>query len=163
MSRRIFSITLAAVICLGLIGTSARATFHLWKVKEVFSNADGSVQFIELFDSSNNEQLVSGHQLKATSDAVTKTFTIPSNLGTSATANHHLLFTTPGFGSLSGGVTPIIRFPIRLDPGRSLRLALPTSRLIFQTWILLVLPAPACRKRAFVRSPTPTRLVPPIS
>ena len=35
----------------------AEASFHLWKVQEVFTNADGSVQFIELFNNNPGRAL----------------------------------------------------------------------------------------------------------
>ena len=42
----------AGVTCSAMLAASpALAAFHLWQVKEVFSNSDGSVQFIEMFDS----------------------------------------------------------------------------------------------------------------
>jgi serralysin len=84
------------------VAVPAYATFHLWKFDEVFSNADGSVQFIEMMDASNGENLVGGKQLKSS----TNTFTVPTNLPSSTTANHHMLFATAGFGALGGGVTP---------------------------------------------------------
>lgn len=85
-----------------LITAPAQASFHLWRFSEIFSNADGSVQFIEMLDGSNNEQFVGGMQLKST----TNTFNIPANLPSSSTANHRMLFATSGFGLLAGGVTP---------------------------------------------------------
>ncbi len=102
---------LAASALLFMVITPAHASFHLWRIAEVFSSTDGSVQFIEMVDNFAGENLVGGHQLQATSDGVTNTFTIPSNLPSSATANHRLLFATPGFGSLAGGVTPDYTLP----------------------------------------------------
>jgi hypothetical protein len=85
----------------------ARAAFHLWQVKEVFSTSDGSVQFVEMFDSFGGETLVNGFTLKANSDGNIKTFTFPSNItGTPGS----MLIATSGFGSLSGGVTPDFTF-----------------------------------------------------
>jgi len=109
----------STVFLLLLAANPTHAAFHLWHVKEVFSNADGSVQFIELFNSFSNEQFVQGHRLIANSDGVIKTFTIPSNLvppaGTT-TANTHFLVATPSFGSLPGAVTPNYTLP---DPSVS--------------------------------------------
>jgi hypothetical protein len=95
-----------------LLSPDARAAFHLWHVKEVFSNADGSVQFIELFDSFAGERLIAGHSVIANSDGVIKTFSIPANLPTTpSTANTHFLLATPGFNLLPGGVTPNFTLP----------------------------------------------------
>ena len=80
MKRFYFAAPLAALVTLSFAANSASAAFHLWQVKEIFSNHDGTVQFIELFDSFANEQFVSGQVLRANSDGVIKNFTIPSNL-----------------------------------------------------------------------------------
>ena len=60
--------------------------FHLYDIKEVFSNADGSVQFVELFTSFNNQQFLSGHTIVASQDASTNTFTFAGS-GPSPTAS----------------------------------------------------------------------------
>jgi len=49
-------------------------------VKEVFTNASGSVQFVEMFDSFGGETLTNGFALTANSDGNIKTFTFPGNL-----------------------------------------------------------------------------------
>jgi hypothetical protein len=96
---------------------AARAAFHLWHVKEVFTNADGSVQFIELFNSNPGEQFVINHPLRSNSDGVIKTFTIPSSLPNSpSTTNTHMLIATPAFASLPGAVTPDYTLPAGLVP-----------------------------------------------
>jgi serralysin len=87
---------------------SAKAAFHLWQVKEVFTNASGSVQFVEMFDSFGGEVFTSGTTLTANSDGNIKTFTFPSDL--SGNTPGSLLIATSGFGSLPGGVTPDFTF-----------------------------------------------------
>ncbi len=107
-----FTSLLLVVLATLLTPASVHASFHLWKVQEVFTNADGSVQFIELFDNNLNEQFVAGHQLKATSDGVTKTFTFPGNLSPPPdTTGRTMLIATPGFAALTGGVTPDFTLP----------------------------------------------------
>lgn len=101
------SAPLAALVGLALAVNPARATFHLWDIVEAYSNFDGSVQFVEMFDASNFENQMAGRQLKSSSH----TFTIPANLTTTATANHRLLFATDGFAALAGGVTPDFVIP----------------------------------------------------
>ena len=88
---------LAVLVALAPI-PSAKAAFHLWNVKEVFSNADGSVQFVEMFDNSGFENSVSGFKLRSNSDGVIKEFTFPGNLVNSTPG--HMLIATSGFGSL---------------------------------------------------------------
>ena len=103
---------LAAVVTVATVfGTatrSAEAAFHLWHVKEVFTNASGSVQFVEMFDSFSFETSTSGLSLTANSDGNIKTFTFPGNLSGSTPGS--LLIATTGFGSLPGGITPDFTF-----------------------------------------------------
>ncbi|HEX4415692.1 MAG TPA: PEP-CTERM sorting domain-containing protein [Lacipirellulaceae bacterium] len=88
------------------------AAFHLWHVKEAYSNADGSVQFIEMFDSFSGENFVGSLTIQANSDGNIKTFTFPSSLDTTKdTANHSILIATPGLAGLPGGVTPDFTLP----------------------------------------------------
>ncbi len=112
MIRSYFAPLVVVLILLAVSVPSANAAFHLWHVKEVFSNADGSVQFIELFDSFSNEQFVANHALRANSDGVIRNFVLPSNLpNTPSTASSHMLIATPGFTSLPGAVTPNFTLP----------------------------------------------------
>jgi len=92
-----------------LVPFAAGAAFHLWDITEVYSNDDGSVQFIELYTSTNNQDELIGHTL--VSDLAT--FTFPTDLdpdgmgdGNNATGNHHMLVATPAFASQPGAVTP---------------------------------------------------------
>ncbi len=75
------------------------ATFHLWKIDQIYSNTSGNVQFVELADSANGETLVGGQTLTSNGH----TFTFPSDLpaGTS-TAGHHMLLATSGYSVLAG-------------------------------------------------------------
>ena len=106
MSRRL---AISALVCvLWSSTTPANATFHLWEIKEVYSNADGSVQFIELFTPSNNQQ--STFNTSITTIFNTNTFIFPTNTPF-PTANQRLLLATAGFESLPGGVTPDFNIP----------------------------------------------------
>ena len=106
-----FRATAGLIVLVSTVFTCARAEafFHLWSFTEFFSNADGSVQFIELHTSSNNEHFASGAQIRSLSTG--NVFTFPSNLSSSATANKRLLIATPGFGGLSGAVSPDFTLP----------------------------------------------------
>jgi hypothetical protein len=87
--------------------TPARAAFHLWKIQEIFSNQDGTVQFIELFTTASTEFFLSNHQITATSDGVLRTFTLNHDLGGApSTSNRTFLIATASFGGLAGAVTP---------------------------------------------------------
>lgn len=92
---------------------SALAAFHLWTINEIYSSADGSVQFIEFFTSSCCENFVGGQTIRCTESAPPNTvhdFVIPSNLAGS-TAGKTFLVATPAFGALPGGVAPDYTMP----------------------------------------------------
>lgn len=89
---------------LALVGV-ARAGSHLWEINEIFSNYDGTIQFIELKEptGASFEVNLAGHELISVSTG--NMFVIPVNL-TPPTANKHLLFGTPAFAALPGAPTP---------------------------------------------------------
>ncbi|HZL34134.1 MAG TPA: PEP-CTERM sorting domain-containing protein [Tepidisphaeraceae bacterium] len=98
-----------AATCAGGLGlpSIARATFHEWRIDELYSNASGTVQFIELQQPSfefDDERFV-GSQILAES-ALGHSFTFPSNLPGVPVADQNFLVATPGFASLPGAPTP---------------------------------------------------------
>jgi hypothetical protein len=74
---------------------AAERTFHTFIISEVYSNADGSVQFIELRENLNfnGQHFLVGHALTASNAAGTDehVFTFPTNLPSSATASRRVL------------------------------------------------------------------------
>ena len=81
-------------------GVPAWSGVHLWRIEEVYSNADGSVQFIEMTtccNSAGGEIFLSGSRLTSNSH----TFIFPGNL-TTATPNDHVLLATDGYDALPG-------------------------------------------------------------
>ena len=89
---------------------SAHAAFHFYDIQEIFSNADGSVQFIELFTADTGQEFLSGHTLRL------EQITPPSSLSTfnfsngpSPTENRTLLIGTASLIAL--GVTPDFIIP----------------------------------------------------
>jgi hypothetical protein len=109
---RVFALTL-------LLWTPlAQASFHLFRIEQLYTNADGSVQFVVLQEStgSNGENLWAGQVLRATDGTgAQKTFQFPSNLPSSATANRSVLVATPGFAAL-GLVAPDFTMPAGFLP-----------------------------------------------
>lgn len=97
-TRRAFAGTVLAV----LLTHGASADFHLNDIVEIFSNADGTIQYIEMRATANNEHVMAGHSFTSNS----KTFVFPSNLPSSNTLNRPWLMATAGFASLPGAVTP---------------------------------------------------------
>lgn len=97
---------LLSVLLMVLAAAPARAVFHGYGITEIFSSADGSVQFVRLDTFSSGQNLFAGITLTCTRGAITHTFTFPTNLPSSATANRSVLIATSNFASLQGGVTP---------------------------------------------------------
>ncbi len=96
------------LICVALLTPAAPralAGSHLWVIHEVFSSADGSVQFIEMKEccGANNEIFLNGKWIL--SDTTGNQFDFPGNLPC-CTANQHLLLATAAFAALPGAPTP---------------------------------------------------------
>jgi hypothetical protein len=101
-----------------LVATFARAEFHTFQIEQMYSNADGSVQFVVLHESQgmNGENFLGGQVLTSTHMGVTKTYIFPTNLpggsmycdgyygcytNASPTANSRVLIGTAGFAALN--------------------------------------------------------------
>ena len=97
----------AATGTLLLFGTGAvaMAGSHTWDVWEIFSNADGTVQFIELRETNgtSGEIGLGSHQMKAHPSETL--FTITHNVA-SPTTNKSFLLATAAFAALPGAPTP---------------------------------------------------------
>ena len=96
-----------ATACLGafLCASPVDAGSHLWDLSEVYSNADGTIQFIELHQPTSAccETNMSGKWVRSISTG--NQFDIPANL-TGNTAFQYLLLGTAGFAALPGAPTP---------------------------------------------------------
>jgi hypothetical protein len=99
---------LLGLACVALVVSPASAFFHLWRFTEFFSNADGSVQFIEMASLGTGETFAQGATI--TSSSTGKVFTFPTNL-TGNTLNKRLLIATSGFGTLQGAVAADFALP----------------------------------------------------
>ncbi len=112
-----------AAAALAWLALPAMATYHTWKIEQLYSNADGTLQFIVLHESEgeDGENLLRGHTLTSTRAGVTKTYTFNRDLpgGTggyygapSPTANKRVLIATAGIAQL-GPVPPDYLVPER--------------------------------------------------
>lgn len=92
----------------------ALAGSHTWDVNEIFSNADGTIQFIELFEANGtpNEIGLPGHNLTSNSN----TFLIPGSPLTPPTTNKFYLIATQAFADLPGAPTPDAIIPSAMVP-----------------------------------------------
>jgi hypothetical protein len=98
-----------AICALGIaFAGNAAATFHLYKINELFSNADGSIQFIELAEGPDldGQNLLGGNSISVSQvGATTHSFMFTKDLPSIITHNTSVLIATQGFADL-GIVTP---------------------------------------------------------
>jgi hypothetical protein len=96
--------SLVLVLALACHAAPAAALFHLWDVSEVFTNAERSVQFIEFFTNSSDQNVLGNHFVETYIDNVMQAqFTIPSDLSaTPSTAGRFFLIATPAFAAAAG-------------------------------------------------------------
>ena len=105
MNMRQMSVSGAAVLLAA--GTPAFAASHSWDIVELFSNAAGTIQFIELQEVAGmmNEINLAGKWVRSVSTG--NQFDFPGNLPcTGCTADKYLLLATAGFAALPGAPTP---------------------------------------------------------
>jgi hypothetical protein len=106
-----------AGIALGLIASAASAGFESWRFDELYSNADGTLQYIVLkeaagFNNMNNLGLLG---MIATHKGDQKFFDFGHDLGSTATANKRMLIATQAVAD-TGRITPDYVMPDRFLP-----------------------------------------------
>ncbi len=79
MFTKLFTQICLASILLVASG-SAIATFHLWQIKELYSDAGGTVQFIKLTALAGGQQFIGGRTITSSQAGVTRSFTFPTDL-----------------------------------------------------------------------------------
>ena len=91
-------------LCLILMSpTSTQADAHNWLISEIFSSADGTVQFVEFTNEDDDEQFMSAENLQNNAG---QTYNFPADLPTSFTANRRLLVGTAAYAALPGAPAP---------------------------------------------------------
>ncbi|MEE8143380.1 MAG: hypothetical protein V3T77_09795 [Planctomycetota bacterium] len=105
MMRPTLLVGFVSLILVVFLGVPGFAGSHSWRINEIFSNADGTVQFIEMKECCGfgSEILIGGKYVR--SDIAGNEFIFADNL-TENTANRHLLLATPAFAALPGAPTP---------------------------------------------------------
>jgi hypothetical protein len=107
-------LALAVIAVLGAAPASAKS--HLWKFTEVFSNADGSVQFIEMFvfdPAGTAETQLKNFPLSSNANV----YVFPNNLPNQNTFERWILIATPAFAALPGAPVPDYIIPANFfDP-----------------------------------------------
>jgi len=89
-------------------GGPASAKNHLWKFTELFSNADGTIQFIEMQECCGSDVEVQMASADLVSNA--NVYHFPNNL-VGPTAHTWILIATAGFAALPGAPTPDFILP----------------------------------------------------
>jgi len=87
--------------------SSAHASFHTWRIEQIFSNADGTIQFVVLHEAAgaNGQNFWAGLPFTSTRAGVTNSLQFDRNLPSGATAGRRALLATKGFKDL-GLVVP---------------------------------------------------------
>src|SRR5258705_10289368 len=99
--RWLRNLLLAAVVSWA---PAAGATFHLWSMSELYSNADGTIQFLEMTALTGGQQFLNGHILVASSGGVNHAIAFNHDLPGDSNGKR-MLIATQGFADL-GIVTP---------------------------------------------------------
>jgi hypothetical protein len=94
--------TFGAALVLAALALPAHAEFHLFRIVQVYSNGDGTQQYVMLREMSgfNGEHLLAGHTLTTNGAGGFKQFTFQADLPSSQTANRSVLIATAGLAAL---------------------------------------------------------------
>ncbi len=115
MSRMQQKLSAALLLVVGmLLAAPAAASFHLWFMTQLYTNASGSVQFLELTALAPEQQFVSFHSLKVSGGGVNHTYDVTTNLP-GDTSGRKFLFGTQSFAAL-GIVQPDYIVPDNFFP-----------------------------------------------
>ena len=97
-----------AIAVTAFCSTPAMSLSHLWVINEVYSNADGTIQFVEMWCPAATEINTSGKSVHSNANSSAP---FPFDLPPLSTANKHLLVATAGFAALPGAPTPDLIIP----------------------------------------------------
>jgi hypothetical protein len=108
MLRILRQLVLAAL--LGVAQVSV-ASFHLMNIEEVYSNADGTIQYLVLHVNFDGQNLMATHNIQTTGPGnLVQTYVFLHSLPNSSTNGHRVLIGTSGFAALNL-VTPDFTVP----------------------------------------------------
>jgi serralysin len=108
VAARVPAVLLGVLAAFCAAARPAAAFGHLWEFTELYSNADGSVQFIEMFSEATGENGLSIMFIH--SSATGQDYHFGANLP-GDTTNQHFLAATAAFASQPGAVTPDFILP----------------------------------------------------
>ena len=103
-----------ALILLAVAAPATSAGFESWTINEIYSNADGTLQYVVLREAlaMNGMNKLAGRALTQTHAGVTKSFAFGLDLQSTLTANRHVLIATQAVAAI-GLVTPDYVMPDR--------------------------------------------------
>ena len=95
-----------------LVATAAAASFHTFAIQQLYSNADGSIQFIVLKEvaGENGQEFLTGHAITSTQGGTLRTLAFTHDLAGNNTANRSFVIATAGFTAL-GVLVPDYTMP----------------------------------------------------
>lgn len=105
-----YRFSLCVSIVLAVVATTASALPETFSIEQVYSNADGTVQFVVIgdrgrTDCDSREDFWAGLALVSTGPGMQRTFVFPTNLPSCKTSGRRMLIATEGFAAL-GLVSP---------------------------------------------------------
>jgi len=100
MKRRF---TLLLALAAALLCPPASASFHTFVINEIYSNIDGTIQFIELRESQGafGQNFFAGQSISTSGGGTQQSFPFPTNLPSSSTGGASVLIATQSFAALS--------------------------------------------------------------
>ena len=108
MHHRAYSrVVWRTILALFAMTAPATANFDEWLINEIYSNADGSIQFIELFTASTGQEKLDGHVITSLQNP----FLFETDLFTDDTANRFFLVGTVSYAAAPGAVAPDYTVP----------------------------------------------------
>lgn len=124
-------LTTAIILLVVLIFLPVHADHHMWQFSHIYSNASGSIQYIEMWSPASGQLQLKNQTVTSTAAGTTQVFVFDENL-LGETANASLLLATSGFSVLTG-LEPDFIIPERFVP-------LPGGRLEFadnaDSWVV---------------------------
>ncbi len=84
--------------------TTSLGGSHTWRVTEIFSNTDRTIQFIEIGECCGLANEIGLRNKPVSSN--TNVFILPANLPAGSTANAHILLGTAAYAALPNAITP---------------------------------------------------------
>jgi hypothetical protein len=128
---------IALAVAGSIVAAPCRAGHHLWRLTQVFSNANGTVQFVQLQNNTTDPAETGMNGVHLTVGG--RTFQFPADLSGS-TANKWVLVATSSFASLPGGVTPDYVLPAGFLPAGGGSLTYGIGTTTYDSWTFGTLP-----------------------